>query len=109
VPAALRGRILDGVARAAARGPVGHDLYRDFFLHSVLEYVPAAHRSPWPGAARRALAAAQVKDGPHRGSWEPSDAWGPAGGRVYATAIGALILDAGERGPRLGGWMARGG
>jgi len=27
------------------------------------------------------------------GSWDPIDAWGTAGGRVYATAINALTLE----------------
>ncbi|HEU5394970.1 MAG TPA: hypothetical protein VFV36_09210, partial [Candidatus Methylomirabilis sp.] len=27
------------------------------------------------------------------GSWDPIDEWGPAGGRVYATAMGALTLE----------------
>ena len=27
------------------------------------------------------------------GSWDPVDEWGPAGGRVYATALGALTLE----------------
>ncbi len=27
------------------------------------------------------------------GSWDPIDEWGPAGGRVYSTAIGALTLE----------------
>jgi len=27
------------------------------------------------------------------GSWDPIDEWGPAGGRVYATALGALTLE----------------
>ena len=107
VPPALRGRILDGVARTAARSPAGSDLYRDFFLHSALEAFPAGRHGPWLGEARRVLAAAQVAEGPHRGSWEPSDSWGPAGGRVYSTAIGALILDARGRGRRLEEWTAR--
>jgi len=27
------------------------------------------------------------------GSWDPVDEWGPAGGRVYATALGAMTLE----------------
>ena len=27
------------------------------------------------------------------GSWDPIDEWGPAGGRVYMTALGAMTLE----------------
>ena len=27
------------------------------------------------------------------GSWDPIDEWGTAGGRVYATALGAMTLE----------------
>jgi hypothetical protein len=32
-----------------------------------------------------------------KGSWDPVGAWGAAGGRVYATALGVLILEAHSR------------
>jgi hypothetical protein len=35
------------------------------------------------------------------GSWDPIGEWGPAGGRVYATAMGALILESYYRTPRV--------
>ena len=27
------------------------------------------------------------------GSWDPIDEWGPAGGRVYSTALGAMTFE----------------
>jgi hypothetical protein len=35
------------------------------------------------------------------GSWDPYDEWGPAGGRVYSTALGALTLEVYHRARRL--------
>jgi len=47
----------------------------------------------WNAALRDLLVAEQVKDGAAAGSWEPRDAWGPYGGRVYSTAVAALSLE----------------
>src|SRR5688572_11983771 len=100
VPAALRGRLLDQVARATVRSRPGEELYRDFFIASVAGALPADRRKRWRSDAREALGLLQVREGPDRGSWEPRDVWSPAGGRVYATALGALILDASGQGGR---------
>jgi hypothetical protein len=47
----------------------------------------------WNAAIRDLLVAEQVKDGDNAGSWEPRDAWGPYGGRVYSTAVATLSLE----------------
>lgn len=47
----------------------------------------------WNAALRDLLVGEQVKEGPNAGSWEPRDAWGPYGGRVYSTAVAALSLE----------------
>lgn len=51
---------------------------------------PSARARVWFAHLHRALPPNQREDG----SWDPVDAWGPAGGRVYATAMGALALEA---------------
>jgi hypothetical protein len=43
----------------------------------------------------------QLRGGPNSGSWDPSDRWGDAGGRVYATAMGVLSLQADRRAARV--------
>ncbi len=51
----------------------------------------------WQAALVTALADHQRTDGDAcgaRGSWDPIDPWGPDGGRVYATAISVLALQA---------------
>jgi hypothetical protein len=48
----------------------------------------------WRTALEDSLIAGQRKDGHCAGSWDPIGPWGFAGGRVYATAMGALALRA---------------
>lgn len=47
----------------------------------------------WNAATRDLLVAEQVKNAENAGSWEPRDAWGPYGGRVYSTAVATLSLE----------------
>lgn len=51
---------------------------------------------PWQAAVTAALRDHQRLDaaaGALRGSWDPIGPWGEDGGRVYATALGALVLE----------------
>jgi hypothetical protein len=56
--------------------------------------LPPATSGPWFRALDAALLALQCRDGPAAGSWDPIDAWGEDGGRVYATAMNVLALQA---------------
>ena len=49
----------------------------------------------WKTPLRTALVGAQQgsRTGCREGSWDPDDAWGIAGGRVYTTAIKLLMLE----------------
>ncbi len=53
----------------------------------------------WNRAVQKALVGTQVPEGKSadRGSWAPTGEWGIAGGRVYATAINLLTLEASFR------------
>jgi hypothetical protein len=51
----------------------------------------------WYPALLAALVPHQRTDGSHAGSWDPVDARGAQGGRVYATAVNVLSLSAGQR------------
>jgi hypothetical protein len=50
----------------------------------------------WMAAVEERIEGSQRRDEPQdpvfHGSWDPLDAWGAAGGRVYATALNALTL-----------------
>ncbi len=54
----------------------------------------------WNGEMKRAVLPAQRKDGAAGGSWDPASAWGSVGGRVYSTALCALMLEVYFRHPR---------
>jgi hypothetical protein len=47
----------------------------------------------WNEPMKNALVPTQKREGCENGSWDPVDAWGIAGGRVYATAINILSLE----------------
>lgn len=51
----------------------------------------------WYPALLAALVPHQRTDGAHAGSWDPVDARGAQGGRVYATAVNVMALAAGQR------------
>lgn len=51
----------------------------------------------WYLALQRALVEHQRTDGAHAGSWDPVDARGKEGGRVYATAVNVCSLALGQR------------
>ena len=48
----------------------------------------------WDKAVLKALLAHQRHNYCEDGSWDPVGAWGIVGGRIYSTAMGALILEA---------------
>ena len=47
----------------------------------------------WNKALTRVLLEQQRQSGRRRGSWDPAGEWAPVGGRVYQTAICALMLE----------------
>lgn len=63
----------------------------------------AADADAWTGTLRRAIRQAQRTDGTvctYKGSWDPKGPWGGEGGRVYATAMMVLCLEAPRAYPR---------
>jgi hypothetical protein len=79
------------------------DYYYWYFGTLACHEVGGIHATKWEQAFRKPVAARQKPDG----SWDPEDAWGFAGGRVYSTAILALALLTPTRYPR--GWAALAG
>ncbi|MDQ7778868.1 MAG: zf-HC2 domain-containing protein [Planctomycetota bacterium] len=92
-------RIPEGlVERMTAPGEI--DYYQSYFL-AYLEHPLLAE---WKGNLLEHLVAKQARNDVASGSWEPGDRWGQTGGKVYATALAALILEADLRGPQLRSW-----
>ena len=101
--AELPAKTMDALLRLASQ-PTGElDYYQSYFVTHALSAargkVPeeSSELDPLATQLRDALIKRQVKTGPNSGSWEPSDRWGRAGGRVYATAMAALSLEADAR------------
>jgi len=96
--------IRKGLARCGGKPPVWDpqdgsvDLY--YWYLGALAFSRSGDAA-WLGW-RDALAAALEKGQRPDGSFDPADAWGRDGGRVYATAVGALCLRLARLGPRAG-------
>lgn len=73
------------------------DSYYWYYATQVMFHMQGDHWATWNENLRDMLTAAQIKDGPARGSWttlEPSkDKWGSSGGRHYLTCLHILMLE----------------
>ncbi len=74
------------------------DLYYWYYATFAMNQWGEQHWKNWEKAIGNALVPNQRRDTPDKkdnfyGSWDPADAWGEEGGRVYSTATGALILE----------------
>lgn len=74
------------------------DLYYWYYATFAMNQWGDQHWKNWEKAIGSALVPNQRRDTPDKkdnfyGSWDPADAWGDEGGRVYSTATGALILE----------------
>lgn len=74
------------------------DLYYWYYATFAMNQWGDQHWKNWEKAIGTALVPNQRRDSADKkdnfyGSWDPADAWGEDGGRVYSTAIGALILE----------------
>lgn len=75
------------------KAEAGVDFYGWYYGSLALRGVGEPYAGAWFTALRAALVAGQVRDGHAKGSWDAGgDPWGFSGGRVYATALGALAL-----------------
>lgn len=71
------------------------DLYYWYYGSQAAWQLGGTDWDAWQQALHRALLSSQRKDGDERGSWDPEyDPWGHKGGRVYATAMATLCLEA---------------
>lgn len=72
----------------------GRDIYMWYYATYGMHNMGGEHRVWWNRRIRDVLIENQLKTGEHAGSWEyQGDRWGPRGGRVYMTALGALCLE----------------
>ena len=69
------------------------NFYYWYYATLALCQLDAPAWSDWNRALQRELLRSQRRRGDLKGSWDPTTVWGPCGGRVYTTAIGALCLE----------------
>jgi len=68
------------------------DMYYWFMGTGAAYEIGGSFAVKWNRALHAALVQTQHVEGSRDGSWDPAGAWGPTGGRVYATAINTLSL-----------------
>lgn len=86
----LFGESLD---RLAKRGPTLTNVYHDYYGTLALHH--ARHRDwpKWNTKLRDHLVRSQATEGHEAGSWHFKDKWGDKAGRLYTTAMCAMILE----------------
>lgn len=85
-------RVRSALERSAANATTGHDFYQGYFIASALKSGRHGTYDRLLLHLQEALIGQRSSVGPNRGSWDPEDKWGAAGGRVYSTAMATLAL-----------------
>ena len=73
------------------------DLYYWYYATHALHHLGGRTWNQWKKKLQPVLLEHQRSDPSYAGSWDPIGAWGEDGGRVYATAMGVLCLEASYR------------
>ena len=88
--------VISGARQLAVEGPRLQNLYGTYYTAQVLRHLGGQQWDDWNKGMRDPLIKLQVKVGHASGSWQPNsfpDMGGPTGGRLYATAMSAMILE----------------
>ncbi len=91
-------KVRGGAALVKASPPAwepgtGNDFYYWYYGALAMFQIGGDHWRAWNAGILSAIARTQRRGGDEDGSWDPCDAWGIAGGRVYATAINCLTRE----------------
>ncbi len=71
----------------------GNDYYYWYYGTLAMFQMGGDYWRVWNVGMKEALVKTQRRGGDEDGSWDPTSAWGSAGGRCYATAINVLSLE----------------
>jgi len=85
--------LLDHEPRYVPQDPERTNFYYWYYATLALHQLGGPEWEKWNRMVREALVKSQRTDGPFVGSWDPRTRWGRYGGRVYSTAMAALILE----------------
>jgi hypothetical protein len=95
-------RLADEIRSTTPEWGAGFDVDRCFFATYAMYQLGGDHWKQWSGSLNTAVVKTQRSEaGPEKGSWDPIGFAGPRGGRVYATAMMVLTLEAYYRYTRL--------
>jgi hypothetical protein len=92
-------RILQGAGRLLQQPIVtriqGRDYYYWYYATNALHHAGGTHWRQWNDVMKETLPELQIKSGKERGSWPAEgDPHGGPGGRLYATVLSILCLEA---------------
>ncbi len=82
---------VEGVERDVQIGSL--DLYAWWHATEALAKIGGPEWTAWNDSLKKALLSHQRPSGHAAGSWDPEGAYGKVGGRVFSTALGALMLE----------------
>lgn len=85
--------IKEGVAFLSKYGPSVDDLYYSYYATQVLRQYGGDEWKKWNTVMRDGLIKAQVTEGHAAGSWFSPKGQNLKGGRLYCTAVSAMILE----------------
>ncbi len=85
--------IKEGVAQLSAAGPTVDNLYYSYYATQVMRHQGGADWEKWNTKMREALIKSQSSSGHEAGSWYFEGGHGKEGGRLYSTAMSAMILE----------------
>jgi hypothetical protein len=69
------------------------DMYYWYYGTLVMFQMGGSDWAAWNKSMTAAIGKTQRTDGNFKGSWDPLDAWGDDGGRIYSTALMAMCLE----------------
>jgi len=84
---------LKALGALAQRGPRKTDLYHDYYAAMALHHSRSVFWESWHVPLREHLIQTQETKGHLAGSWHFRDRHGDVGGRLYSTAMAAMILE----------------
>ena len=85
-------RLAKGVEYLVELGPSKNDVYFNYYATQVLCHYEGAQWKRWNLKMRDYLLQTQARQGHEAGSWHFEDKHGSVGGRLYTTAMCAMIL-----------------
>jgi hypothetical protein len=85
--------LVKGAAQLGAWGPSKDNMYFDYYATQVLFHFAGPEWDGWNHKMRELLIVSQEREGHQAGSWYFDSPQSAAGGRLYNTAMAAMILE----------------